>query len=46
MKSSKIQVPSSKEAPKRKLQRFADHWRMELGIYLELGTWNLELHPE
>jgi hypothetical protein len=45
MKSSNLQVPSSKEAPNPKLQIFCrfGRWDLELGTYLELGDWRLEL---
>jgi hypothetical protein len=52
MKSTKLQVPSTRETPMSKLQQ-PSHGRQEvrmfeslglmLGISLELGAWNLEL---
>jgi hypothetical protein len=39
--SSKFQVPKKLQIPRIKdRERF---WNLELGVSLELGTWNLEL---
>jgi hypothetical protein len=44
-KSSKHQLPSSREIPSIKLQSFAENFicRLELEVSLEVGAWNLEL---
>jgi assimilatory nitrate reductase catalytic subunit len=48
-RSTKLQHPSSREAPTSKLQRPAARllvvWGLELGFSLVLGCWSLELSP-
>src|SRR6267142_2705630 len=41
--SSKFQISSKSQAPKTCTDELRSRWRLELGIYLELGAWNLEL---